>query len=97
VPTGDRGVSVEMNQRKHVKTMMFTAESGDDVLFEGNLGQLNELSMVDDRVLEVRGINGILRVDLALEELEELASKIRSGKASGSKLGSLRSSNTGMK
>jgi hypothetical protein len=93
VPDGERGVSIEMKQRNHVKTMMFTAETGGDVLFEGNLGHIIELSMLDDHVLEMRCLNGILRVDLALEELEAMASKTHSSRASGSKLGSVTSSN----
>jgi hypothetical protein len=96
LPLGERGVSVEMKQRNHVKAMILTTESGGGVLFEGNLGQIVELSMLDDSVLEMRCINGILRVDLALEELEDMALKIRSGRASGSALGSLRSTNIEM-
>ena len=96
MPVGGRGVSIEMKQRKHVKTMMFTDEAGGDVLFEGILGQLIELSMVDESVLEVRSTNGILRVDLTLEELEDMVSKIRSGGASRSGLGSVTSTNIEM-
>ena len=92
-PDDERGVSIEMKQRNHVKTMMFTAETGGDVLFEGNLGHIIELSMLDNHVLEMRCLNGTLRVDLALEELETMTSKIRSSIASSSKLGSITSSN----
>ena len=93
MPSGGRGVSIEMKQRQHVKTMMFSDEGLGEVLFEGNLGQLVDLSMVDDRVMEMRGLNGTLRVDLTLEELEAMASKTHSSRASGSKLGSVISSN----
>ena len=82
-----RGLSVEMKQRKHVKNIMLSEEGRDHVLFEGNLGQLLELSMVDQRVLEVKGVNGVLRIDLALEELEEMISKLRSKCAQSSKFG----------
>lgn len=88
----ERGVSVEMKRREHVKSMMFS-ESGYSVLFEGNLGRILDLSMADHSVLELRGENGILRVDLSLDELEDLVSKMRSGGTSGSKLGSVKSSN----
>ena len=73
-----QGLSVEMKQRKHVKNIMLSEEGRDHVLFEGNLGQLLELSMVDQRVLEVKGENGVLRIDISLEELEEMISKLRS-------------------
>ena len=82
----ERGVSVEMKRREHVKSMMFS-DSGYSVLFEGNLGRILDLSMADHSVLELRGENGILRVDLSLNELEELVSRIRSGGASSSRLG----------
>jgi hypothetical protein len=88
----ERGVSIEMKRREHVKSMMFS-ESGYNILFEGNLGKIRDLSMEDNTVLELRGDNGILRVDLSIEELESLVSKVRSGGASGSKLGSVKSSN----
>ena len=38
---------------------------------------LIELSSVEGRVLEVRGINGTLRVDLTDEELEAMLSMVR--------------------
>ena len=53
--------------------------------------RLVETSMGDGRVLEIKGVNGILRVDVTLEELEEMISRIHSREASGSKLGSLTS------
>jgi hypothetical protein len=77
-----------MKQRKHVKTFMFSDEFFEDTLFEGNLGQLIELAMSDDKVLEIKGFNGVLRVDITLDELENMTSRIRSSEASGSKLGS---------
>jgi hypothetical protein len=44
------------------------------VLFEGVLGELEDLSMVDGAVLEVRGTNGVLRIDLTVEDLREMLS-----------------------
>jgi len=42
------------------------------VLFEGSLGELEELSMIEGAVLEVRGANGVLRIDLIEEELRKM-------------------------
>ena len=66
------GVSVEMNHPRHVKNMIVSDEERGRVLFEANLGKLLETSMVDNSVLEVVGENGILRIDLNIEELENL-------------------------
>ena len=86
MPPGGRGVSVEMKQRRHVKNIMISDQSWDQVLFEGNLGQLIEISMGDGSVFEVKGINGILRVDVTLDELEDMIKRIRSFETSGSSL-----------
>ena len=64
--------SVEMKSRKHVKHVSMSNESHDRVLFEGSLGELEELAMVEGAVLEVRGVNGVLRIDLSEEELRKM-------------------------
>ena len=51
--------SIEMNPEKHV-------------LLEGTLGELEELSMVESAMLEVREANGILRIDLSEDELRKM-------------------------
>ena len=44
----------------------------DHVFFEGNLGELEEVSLIEDAVLEVRGENGVLRLDISKNELRRL-------------------------
>jgi hypothetical protein len=51
------------------------------VLFDVNLGELIGLTVEEGGVLEVKGAYGILRVDLAVEELEGMLSRIRKNKA----------------
>ncbi|MDH5200008.1 MAG: hypothetical protein OEW93_03885 [Candidatus Bathyarchaeota archaeon] len=70
----ERGFSVEMLSKKHVKTISMSDETHDKVLFEGNLGELEELGMVEEVILEIKGANGILRVDLTEEELRKMIS-----------------------
>ena len=70
----ERGFSVEMLSKKHVKTISMSEETHDKVLFEGNLGELDELGMVEEIILEIKGANGILRVDLTEEELRKMLS-----------------------
>jgi len=81
---GDRKMetsfSIEMKSKKHVRTISVSNESHDRVLFEGFLGELLELSMVEGKVLEIKGTNGILRVDLAEEDLRKMFSRERSKK-----------------
>jgi hypothetical protein len=66
--------SIEMKSKKHVKHISVSNESHDRVLFEGALGELEDLSMVEGEVLEVRGANGVLRIDLSEDELRKMFS-----------------------
>lgn len=52
--------------------MSVSNESHDRVLFEGDLGRLQKLSMIEGVVLEVKGAHGILRIDLSEEELRKM-------------------------
>jgi len=63
------GFSVELDDRERVKRFFILNDSGNRVLFEGFLGELKEISLVEGLMLEVRGSNGILRMDMTEEEL----------------------------
>jgi hypothetical protein len=52
--------------------MTMSHDLPDHVLFEGNLGELEEASLIEDAVLEIRGENGVLRLDLTKDELGTL-------------------------
>ncbi len=76
----DHSFSVEMRSKRHVKHISVSNESHDRVLFEGSLGKLEKVSIVEGAVLEIKGANGILRVDLNENELLKALSKSRSVK-----------------
>ena len=60
---------VEMRSKRHVKSISISDEAHDRVLFEGSLGELIELSLVEGDVLEFVGVNGVLRVAVTEEQL----------------------------
>jgi len=71
--------SVEMKSKRYVKSISISDEARDRVLFEGNLGELVELSLVEGNVLEFVGVNGVLRVSVTEEQLRralKLASQV---------------------
>lgn len=72
--------SIEMKSKTHVRHISMSDESHDRVLFEGYLGGLKELSLIEGTVLEVRGENGVLRIDLSEEELRNIFSKKEASK-----------------
>jgi hypothetical protein len=65
----EHAFSVEMKSKKHVKSISISDEAPNHVLFEGNLGELLELSLAEGDVLEFIGVNGVLRVEVANEQL----------------------------
>lgn len=71
----EHAFSIEMKSKKHVRHISVSNESHDRVLFEGSLGELEELSMVEGAVLEVKGANGVLRIDLSEDELRKMLFK----------------------
>jgi hypothetical protein len=61
-----------MKSKQHVKQISVSNESPDYVLFEGVLGDLEELSIVEGAILEVKCTNGFLRIDLSEDELRNI-------------------------
>jgi len=63
-----RGFTIELKSRSHVKSVA-VPNGAKGVLIEGTLGTLKHADFLDGVVLEVVGVDGVLRVDLAREEL----------------------------
>jgi len=61
--------SIELNSKKHVRNIVLTKKMTSSVLFEGALGELEEIALTEGRVLEFKGANGTLRMDISEEEL----------------------------
>ena len=73
----EHSFSVEMKRKSHVRRISVSDDAHERVLFEGSLGELEELSMVEGAVLEIKGVNGVLRIDLSEDELREMLSQKR--------------------
>ena len=70
----ERLFSIEVKSKKHVKHLAVSDEIKGRVLFEGRLGELEGLGIVDSAVLEVRGANGVVRLELSEDELRGMLS-----------------------
>ena len=68
----DRGFTAEISSKKYVKNISISNEAHDRVLFEGVIGELEELYMVEDKVLEIKGTEGTLRIDITKQELARI-------------------------
>ena len=66
----EHSFSIELKNENGVKSMIFQEGNQDRVFFEGNLGKLNYISMVEDVMLEIQGANGSLKLDITRKEIQ---------------------------
>ena len=66
----ERLFSIELKSRMHLKNVTMTNDGHDDVLVEGSIGKLYNAEFADDIVLVVTGDKGILRINLAPDEVK---------------------------
>ena len=71
-----------MKSKDHIKSISMSNGPHGGVLFEGFLGELEELGMVEEVILEVKGCNGTLRIDLDEGELRKMLAKKNKGESS---------------
>jgi len=64
--------SVEIDSKKHVKKISVSDDAHDRVIFEGFLGELKEISIIESSALEVIGEHGALRVDVDADTLQSV-------------------------
>ena len=64
--------SIELKSKDFVKSLVLPNDTEGKVLIEGFLGELKELGVSEGLMLEIKGINGVLRMDLEEEELRKL-------------------------
>jgi len=74
----ERMFTIELKSKRDVKNV--SLDRDEKVLIEGSIGSLKRAQFLEDLVLEVIGSNGVLRVDLAMNDLH-----LRPHNAEGSK------------
>ena len=70
----ERGFSLELNSKEHVKRFTILNGAGSRVLVEGFLGVLQQITLVEGLMLEVKGSKGVLRMDMMEDELRRVLS-----------------------
>ena len=71
----ERVFSVELKSKRDLKNLTLTNGSNEDVLLEGNIGELLRARFAEGIVLEVVGKKGVVRIDLAEEEISKIQNK----------------------
>ena len=78
----EHSFSIEMKSERSVKRMSFLDENG-NIFFEGFLGPLKTISMVEGVMLEIEGKNGVLKLDITQYDMEKCLAIKKSGKDGG--------------
>ena len=68
----EHSFSIELKSKKYVKTIALTNKIQNRILLEGSLGKLEEITLIEGRVVELKGANGTLRLDICEDELMQL-------------------------
>jgi hypothetical protein len=69
--TEEHSFSVEMKSERCVRRISFLDEENGKVFFEGFLGELKNVAMVEGVMLEIEGRNGVLKLDITQQEMEK--------------------------
>jgi hypothetical protein len=77
--TEEHSFSIEMKSEHCVKRMSFLDKENGKVFFEGFLGELKNVAMVEGVMLEIEGRNGVLKLDITQQEMEKCLNQKKSG------------------
>jgi hypothetical protein len=67
----EHSFSIEMKSERCVRRMSFLNEENGHIFFEGFLGELKNIAMVEGVMLEIEGRNGVLKLDITQQEIEK--------------------------
>ncbi len=68
----ERVFSVELRSKNSLKNVtLANGTNGESVLIEGTIGELVQATFAEGVVLEVVGTNGVLRLDLAEDDVKK--------------------------
>ena len=80
---GKHTFSIGLKSKEYLKLVAIPNDAGNGVSIEGYLGELEEIDLVEGIMLEIKGANGILRMDLKEEELNTLLKNGKEGRGRG--------------
>ena len=67
----ERVFSIELKSKNSLKNVTLVNGSSDSVLIEGTIGELVQAGFAEGVVLEVVGRNGVLRLDLGVDDIRK--------------------------
>lgn len=73
--TDEHMFSIQLKSKDYVKSVALPNDEEGNVLIEGFLGKLEDVSFIEGIMLEIDGAYGSLRMDFTKKELEKLLPK----------------------
>lgn len=64
--------SVEIKSKKHLTNVSISNKPHERILIEGFLGEFSEIEMIENALIQFKGANGVLRIDLSKDELSHI-------------------------
>ncbi len=61
-----------MGSKNHIRNISISDQAHDRVLFDGDLGRLLEVSIIECSALEIVGENGVLRIEIDEDVLQRV-------------------------
>jgi hypothetical protein len=61
--------SVEIKSKNHLTNISISNRPHELVLVEGFLGEFSEIEMIENSLIQFKGVNGVLRIDICKDEL----------------------------
>jgi hypothetical protein len=76
----EHAFSIDLKSRQYLKSLR-VGDNGRkfQVFIEGFLGELSELKLVEESMLEISGTNGTLRLDITSNDLSHIIKAARHG------------------
>jgi hypothetical protein len=67
----EHSFSIEMKTEVAVRKISFLDKENGQVFFEGFLGELRNINMIEGLMLEIESVNGTLKLDITQKEIEQ--------------------------
>lgn len=64
--------SLDLDSKRFLTKMSISDNNAGGVSFEGNLGQINDASLIEDTALEIKGQHGNLIIEIGKEILQKI-------------------------
>ena len=66
-----RAFSIKISSREHLSHISIS-EGRDGVVVEGDIGEVQDISLIESLMLEIKATHGTLRFDVTKPELEQV-------------------------